>query len=138
MSELSRAAPMYSSSSSMPPPQNNGDLLAAIDRKVRTRTTHSTALRSPTHSFARSTRVSDLDSESKFGSSPRSIANGKSFFRECRQRLDTATFALFIKDIRGLKVNTVTREEVYAKASELFGGENPDLISQLRELLYTV
>jgi hypothetical protein len=45
---------------------------------------------------------------------------------------------MFITDIRGLKTNAVSREEVYEKASKLFGAENQDLIVQLRELLYNV
>ena len=45
---------------------------------------------------------------------------------------------MFITDIRGLKINAVSREEVYEKASKLFGAENQDLVVQLRELLYNV
>ena len=52
--------------------------------------------------------------------------------------MNATTFDMFITDIRGLKINAVSREEVYEKASKLFGAENQDLIVQLRELLYNV
>lgn len=52
--------------------------------------------------------------------------------------MNATTFEMFITDIRGLKINAVSREEVYEKASKLFGAENQDLVVQLRELLYNV
>ena len=153
MSELSRGGggggrPSYQYSS--PRVQQHSDLLAAIDRRV----VHSRVI-SPAASALRS----GVGAESSRGEgeggggggggvhsgsiasprgSPGSIASGKAFFRECRVRLEKSTFDVFISDIRTLKVNAVSREKVYEKASKLFGDQNHDLIDQLRSLLYSV
>ena len=137
--------------------QQHWDLLAAIDRKVARSSALSASRVSAVPLVSSTTSTTSLSSSSpsttgatgstgstssfrtvRSSGSPRSIENGKSFFRTCRQRLNATTFDMFITDIRGLKINAVSREEVYEKASKLFGAENQDLIVQLRELLYNV
>ena len=131
--------------------QQHWDLLAAIDRKVARSSALSasrvsavplvsstTSLSSSSPSTTGATGSTSSFRTVRSSGSPRSIENGKSFFRTCRQRLNATTFDTFITDIRGLKINAVSREEVYEKASKLFGAENQDLIVQLRELLYNV
>ena len=121
------------------PPQQHGDLLAQLDRNI------TRASRSPAVSYNsnktyenRSYNNTIATTSTSTTDSPRSIASGKAFFRECRHRLDKASFTLFIADIRGLKVNAITREEVFQKASTMFGDDNKDLSNQLRGLLYTI
>jgi hypothetical protein len=132
LSQLSLDSSLQATENIMQPPQQQQhvDLLAAIDRKV---------VRQPIQSTSSKVSLSLGTSSAGSSGSPRSIANGKTFFRECRKRLDTATFDSFINVIRGLKVNSVTRDDVFEKASKMFGSKkNLDLISQLHDLLYTV
>jgi hypothetical protein len=138
ISELSRVPTAYTSPG-VDRPQHD-DLLAAIDRRVA-RTSSISSSPASSRSFGGAGASIGIPqsmlSSSKSGS-PRSIANGKAFFRECRRRLEKVKFDAFISDIRGLKVNSVTREDVFEKAKVMFGHENTDLIDQLRGLLYTV
>jgi hypothetical protein len=132
LSQLSLDSSLQATENIMQPPQQQQhvDLLAAIDRKV---------VRQPIQSTSSKVSLSLGTSSAGSSGSPRSIANGKTFFRECRKRLDTATFDSFINVIRWLKVNSVTRDDVFEKASKMFGSKkNLDLISQLHDLLYTV
>ena len=108
--------------------RSHGSLVAAIDRRiVDGRNTH---YRSPAATPAPSVAGANARA---LPSSP--LQSGKVFFAECRTRLDQGTYFHFISDIKDLKVNKITRDEVLTNANAHFAPDNLDLVDKLKRLL---
>lgn len=62
-------------------------------------------------------------------------SEGKSFFREVRNRLSYDQFNLLLKNIKQLNSGLQSREEAIEKSRLIFGTENKDLFWKLTKLL---
>ena len=108
--------------------RSHENLVAAIDRRIIDgRNTH---YRSP----APSALSSNTNAGAHAKDSP--LQSGKAFFALCRERLDQGTYSNFLSDIKGLKVNKISREEVMRNANGLFAPDNLDLVDKLKQLLF--